>query len=320
MSFLFVDRILHMEEGRFIQGIKQVTRSDSYLYCTPVGAALMPAIIGETLGQLGAWCAMQANGFTKRPVAGIVSAVHIHADAYAGDTILLNTYIDALDDAAVEYHSTALVNGNPVFTIESALGPMLPMEDFISKKAVKMQFDRIYRPGSYASLKEPLSSSSFPSLREAQRRSNDGKEENVPHSEDGFSQLEGVASFDRIVSWHPAEEVVAEKAVSLSAPYFADHFPRKPVLPLTILLQAKLSLGSQFLSHSFPDGQYFKPAAVQKVKMNAFVQPGDIVSIRLRLKEKTEDKVILSYHSESENKKVCVAEAVFVKQPAEEEL
>lgn len=295
MSFLFVDRILRMDEGRFIQGIKQITLSDAYLtpswYDTET-LTLMSSIIGETLGQLGAWCAMHANNFTLRPVAGVVSAVHIHDEAKVGDTLFLETTIDALDDAAVEYHSSATVNGRPVFTIESALGPMLPMQDFIDTEVVKEQFERIYRPDSEGMISGGAAFSA--------------------------ELLPGVAiqthvAFDSIIECQPGEKIVAQKSFSLSAPYVPDHFPRKPVLPLTILLQAKLQLAASFLTKSFEDGKNFRPVTVRKIKMSDFVQPGNSVVTQVRLKEKTDAQAIVTYRTEMNGKRVCMAEAVFEK-------
>ncbi len=288
-----------MEEGRFIQGVKQVTLSDAYLLPSLDNDgtfALMSSVMGETLGQLGAWCAMQAYNFTLRPVAGVVSAVHIHGEAKVGDTVLLETMVDVLDETALEYHSIATVNNKPIFSIESALGPMLPMEDFIDPTEAKRQFEKIFRPGTWV-VPENISAAkdhclpNFETIRS-----------NIPH-----------IGFDRILDFLSGERVVAQKSLSLSAPYLSDHFPRKPVLPLTILLQAKLQLASSFLTDSFEDGHEFKPVTIRKIKMSGFVQPGDTVYTTVQLKEKTDNELVVTYRTELEGKRVCMAEALFRK-------
>ena len=306
MSFLFVDRILRMDEGRFIQGVKQVTPSDSYLCSsqkkTHSELVLMTSVIGEILGQLGAWCVMHANQFTGRPVAGVVSAVHVHDEARVGETLLLETTIDSLDEAVVQYHAIATVEKRPIFTIENALGPILPMGDFIDPEEAKRQFHKIYRPGEMLTYTE----SSSTVMAEGHQ-----SVEHLGSYRGPFNRVH--VAFDTILSWVPGESVVAKKSLSLSEPYLVDHFPRKPVLPLTILLQAKLMLATHFLRESFEDGQYFEPVTVQKVKMNEFVQPGDSVITKMRLKEKTEERAVIAYHSEVAGKRVCVAEAIFHK-------
>jgi 3-hydroxymyristoyl/3-hydroxydecanoyl-(acyl carrier protein) dehydratase len=287
-----------MDEGRFIQGVKQVTRSDAYVLPswnkdnTPV---LMSSIIGETLGQLGAWCAMHTYNFTLRPVAGVVSAVHIHGEAKVGDTVLLETTVDALDETALEYHSIASVNGTPIFSIESALGPMLPMEDFIDPLEAKRQFEKIYRPDVYENiLNIPMTETCL--------LGKNNQEIIKPH-----------VNFDFIIEHIPGERVVAQKSLSLSASYLSDHFPRKPVLPLTILLQAKLQLASAFVIDAFEDGHEFRPITLRKIKMSGFVQPGDTVVTTLQLKEKTENELVVTYRTEMQGKRVCMAEALFRK-------
>lgn len=129
----------------------------------------------------------------------------------------------------------------------------------------------------------------------------------------GFFSHNTHTSFDTILEYTPRESIKAQKSLSLSAAYLPDHFPRKPVLPLTVLLQAKLELAGNFLSHSFEDGHLFRPVTVRKVKMSGFVQPGDSVITTIKLKEKTENQAIISYLTEMNGKRVCMAEAVFEK-------
>lgn len=320
MSFLFVDRILRMDEGRFIQGIKQVTLSDTYLSPSWIDLQqqqLMSSIIGETLGQLGAWCVMHAYQFMLRPVAGVVSAVHIYGEANVGDAILLETTIDALDEKAIEYHSVATVRGEPIFSIESALGPMLPMEDFIDPNEAKNQFARIYRPGEFEVEKDARSfvgANNYSPLLKDEKMLQERAKNFSPLQWDNISNPRNTwIDFDAILEYDPGERVVAQKSVSLSAPYLSDHFPRKPVLPLTLLLQAKLQLASLFLISSFEDGHEFKPVTIRKIKMSGFVQPGDSIITTLLLKEKTDKEIVISYRTEMQGKRVCTAEALFRK-------
>lgn len=289
MSFLFVDRILKLDPGHYAAGIKHITPSDLYLYRGRLGKpALLPALIGEALGQLGAWSVMRANDFTMRPVAGVVGEVNIHDDAYIGQTLLLETFIDKWDEQAIEYHSVARVGEHIVFTIKHALGPMLPMADFIDEAVVKSQFSMINRPGTL--VEEESETTIIPPLA------------HVPcvHS-----------NFDHIQEWVKGKYVVAQKKVSLSAPYFADHFPRKPVLPLTILMNCKLKLAREFLADAYNTDEttQFIPMQLRKIKMNEFVSPGSIVKTRLQLDDP--NRPVVTFRSEVEGKRVCTAEAEF---------
>lgn len=288
MRFLFVDRILELSPGTVTRGIKHITQDDYYL-CHDEGDKLcfIPSLIGETLGQLAAWNAMVVNDFTQRPVAGVVSSAILHRPAYVGETLLLESIIDSLDEAAVRYHSVASVDNEVVFSIESALGPLLPMEQFISREEVLQQFEEINRPGSFLDNNPAASNISL----------------NVSKPSLPFMD------FDRILTSEPGRSLTAEKCITRTAPYFPDHFPKKPVLPLTILLECKLNLVKHFLKIAhFP--KIYHLHELRKIKMNEFVYPGDKVICTLQLKEKTESQMILSLRSEVEGKRVCVLEMI----------
>ena len=102
---------------------------------------LIPTLVGETLGQLAAWNVMFSNDFTRRPVAGIAASAKLMRYVYVGETILLESFIDHLDETVVQYHSIARVNDEEVFLLRGALGPLLPMQDFIDTTVVKQQFN-----------------------------------------------------------------------------------------------------------------------------------------------------------------------------------
>src|ERR1700761_1920793 len=106
MRFLFVDRILELIPAVSIKGIKHVTADDYYL-CHDEAERLcfIPSLIGETLGQLAALNAMASCDFTGRPVAGVVSSASLYRNAYVGETIFLESFIEKLDSSAVHYNS-----------------------------------------------------------------------------------------------------------------------------------------------------------------------------------------------------------------------
>lgn len=288
MRFLFVDRILELVPGEFIRGIKHITADDAYLVCEPQGKRYFASsLIGETLGQLAAWNVMAMNHFTARPVAGVVASARLLRPAYVGETLFLESFIERLDDSAVQYHSQASVQGEPVFTVEGALGPLLPMDLFISEDEVRCQFAEINRPGEWQD--EPSDSALT-----------------LP---DCTSPVTTCLSFDRILSCEPGVALVAEKRISRSAAYFPDHFPKKPVLPMTVLLECKLNLAHDFITRAGFAAPY-RVESLRKIKMNEFVQPGDRLICYLKVKYQDEQQLILSYRSEVDGKRVCVLDVV----------
>lgn len=294
MRFLFVDRIVQLTPGEVTRGIKHVTTDDTYLTVDEQGKpCFIPSLIGETLGQLAAWNVMQHNDFTLRPVAGVVASAQLHRPAYIGETILLESYIDILDDRAVQYHSIAKVGNEPVFSIEGALGPLLPMNDFISTDSIKQQFQEIYRPGDWDDV---LASYAVTLNRDAITV---------------YNPIIAPLTFDRVLSFELGNHVVAEKKVTRAASYFPDHFPNKPVLPLTVLLECKLNLAREFVARSQYANNY-QISYLRKIKMNEFVQPGDVIVCHMQVKKQDDNELILSYRSEVDGKRVCVLEVVLL--------
>jgi 3-hydroxymyristoyl/3-hydroxydecanoyl-(acyl carrier protein) dehydratase len=291
MRFLFVDRILQFIPGEVSRGIKHVTLDDSYLCRHKDGRlGFMPSLIGEMLGQLAAWNVMAFHDFKLRPVAGVVASAKFLRPAYVGETLLLESFIERLDESAVLYHSIARIKDKMIFNIEGALGPLLPMNDYINEADVRQQYEEINRPGNWP----PDNLFSQEQLLR-------------PAVEPKSSIL--TFSFDRFVSFEPGVCLTAEKRVTRTAPYFPDHFPKKPVLPMTVLLECKLNLAREFIELSGFDVHY-EVSELLKVKMNEFIQPGDSVLCHLKVKEQNEQHLILNYRSEVNGKRVCVLDMV----------
>ncbi len=290
MRFLFVDRILQLSPAKFVRGIKHITRDDPYLcYDEEDRLCFIPSLIGEALGQLAAWNIMAHNEFTQRPVAGLTACARLFRPAYVGETLLLESFIDHLDESAVQYHSVARIADEVVFTIDGALGPMLPMQDFIDPVEARKQFSEIDRPGDWPCVAPP----SGELLAEATPR------------------RVAPMLFDRILASEPGVSLCAEKRITRAAPYFPDHFPNKPVLPLTVLLECKMNLAREFIARAGFTKSY-KVHEVRKIKMKEFVYPGDVVVCYLAVKKHDEDMLVLTYRSEVDGKRVCVLEMVLV--------
>jgi 3-hydroxymyristoyl/3-hydroxydecanoyl-(acyl carrier protein) dehydratase len=290
MNFLFVDRILELKEGKSAKGLKHITADDPYLKTNSKGQLVLSScIIGEALGQLTAWNVMKVNHFSLRPVAGIVNEVQFYREAFLGETVILNTEIERLDEQVVVYNSYASICEEKIFSIGHSMGPLLSMEDFIAPEEAQRQFEMINRPGEYDASSRVLQDSLSV----------------CPSTHCSF--------FDHILELQP-KGILAEKKISLLAPYFVDHFPRKPVLPLTLLLEGQLELADYFLQKELGEGEAFKgfkPAALVKVKMKQFVMPGDRLISSLKIKEQTDEKIVFECKSMVEDKKVCSAEMIF---------
>ncbi len=294
MSFLFVDKITHLAPGGITRGIKHVTPDDYYLVSDDAATGVarrcfVPALVGETVGQLAAWNVMVNCDFTKRPVAGIAERAALHRPVYLGETLLLSSEFKKLDDSMVQYVAEARVGQEVVFEL-SALGPLLPMDDFIEQNVVRAQLDALYQPGD---IPEDLLLSA--PLDESDVLIN--------------PQVAALVQFDKITTHEPGVSIAAEKHITRAAPYFQDHFPKKPVMPMTILLECIMNLGRQFTR----EGGFDKPYVVQemrRIKMNDFVLPGDVITTELSIKSHKDGILVLKCRVSRFEKRVCLLELV----------
>jgi 3-hydroxymyristoyl/3-hydroxydecanoyl-(acyl carrier protein) dehydratase len=287
MRFLFVDQILSRPSARQITGVKHITPDDPFLCRMPNSDTLcfVPSLIGETIGQLAAWAVMLEKNFDYRPVAGVVAEAEMLKPAYLGQTLFLSCEVDALDDVAVQYHGSASANGEEIFRVKGAIGPLLPMRDFISRETVLAQFAEIDRPFSIENMMPDLAISEINSV---------------------IYPLQ----FDALTEMLPQQSCRAIKKISRSAAYFADHFPNKPVLPLTVLLECKRRLAESFLlaSNWFDDYELIN---MQRIKMSDFVQPGAVIQTELLIKKQSETELVLHFRTYQDNRRVCVCDLVY---------
>ncbi|MEY2525686.1 MAG: hypothetical protein QOE73_457 [Verrucomicrobiota bacterium] len=251
-AYTFVDRITSIEDGMRIRGA----------YAIPADLALFPLpLLAESVGQLAAWAAMAAVNFERRPVAGIAGGIDLLAPAKPGETLELQAELESVDEEAVAYGGTALVNGIPVIRLEHCVGPMLPMEEFEDPQIARNRFALLRENGVQ------------------------------PGTFRGLPAISGTRTSGEIGKWLRATFDVPE-----AAPFFADHFPRRPVFPGTLLMHVNLQLVTA-LANEIPrpaNGTPWMVRRVSDVKLRAFIAPGEALELEVRLTEQTENSASMS--------------------------
>lgn len=91
---------------------------------------------------------------------------------------------------------------------------------------------------------------------------------------------------DRITELEPGRRIVAHKALSLAEEYLADHFPRFPVLPGVLMLEAMVQSAAWLVRASLD----FAPSVIvlreaRNVTYKSFVAPGQVLTIEATCKE-----------------------------------
>jgi 3-hydroxymyristoyl/3-hydroxydecanoyl-(acyl carrier protein) dehydratase len=174
-------------------------------------SAALPAfstgLVAEAVGQLAAWAAMAHAGFRRRPVAALAGEMRIVGEAAPGEIVDLGVEIESCDRDAVAYGGWARVADTPVLELFRCVGPMLPLEEFDAPEAARGDFETLCGPGARP------------------------------------GRFPGITAPDLTLIDHiPGQRLSASMHVPVSAPFFGDHFPRRPVFPATLLLDALIRL------------------------------------------------------------------------------
>ena len=92
---------------------------------------------------------------------------------------------------------------------------------------------------------------------------------------------------DRVLEITPGERIVALKNVTINEPYFVGHFPRLPVMPgvliIEALAQAAAILTYQTLNLQQGDGTLFYFAGIDGARFKRPVTPGDQLRLEAEL-------------------------------------
>ncbi len=224
----------------FVDRITQIegTTRVCGLYTIPSNVSHFPvSLVAEAIGQLAAWVAMSVVDFTHRPVAALAGDTRMHRLPKAGNTLELIVDIESCDAESIQYRGRALVDGQLILELSDTLGSMLDILEFDETDALRADFALLTTTG-----RKP------------------GAFKGVPSHV--LSDLSGEGT----------QRLEAHLSVPAEAAFFLDHFPRRPVFPATLMLDAQLQLAHR-LAETLAGG----PMRVQRitnVKVRAFTAPG----------------------------------------------
>jgi 3-hydroxymyristoyl/3-hydroxydecanoyl-(acyl carrier protein) dehydratase len=230
-------------------------------YTIPPGLDSFPAsLVAEAVGQLAAWAAMAALDFKVRPVAGLAGGVEFLSPVRPGQRLELAAELESVEADAVAYGGSASADGVPVIRLEHCVGPMMPLEDFDDPQVLRERFALLCAQGA---------------------------------TPGGFGGVPAVA-LERS-GGEPGQWTRATLHVPTSANFFADHFPRRPVFPGTLLMDANLRLAATLASElPVANGEPWKLRSISNVKLRAFTPPGETLELEARLDERDEKTARLS--------------------------
>jgi 3-hydroxyacyl-[acyl-carrier-protein] dehydratase len=115
---------------------------------------------------------------------------------------------------------------------------------------------------------------------------------------------------DRVLACMPGDFLVALKNISVNEPYFVGHFPRRPVMPGVLIIEALAQatgiLAFKTVKATPASGTMYYLAAVDNARFKQPVGPGDQLMLEVKLQRavrgvwkfsgeaKVDDKVVAS--------------------------
>lgn len=232
-------------------------------YFIPMGLPNFPAsLVAEAVGQLAAWAAMAAVDFKCRPVAGIAAGIDLLSTVRPGQVLELAADLEAVDSEAVAYDGTAHADGIPVIRLQHCVGPMLPLETFDDPQLLRDRFALLQSAGA-----PPGAFGGLPSLPL------------LIHPGDAAGQ-----------------PLRATLHVPPSAPFFGDHFPRRPAFPGALLMKSNLELAATLAAQLPPPeaGGSWTLRGASDMKIRTFTLPGDTLEMKATLSQISTNAVIIN--------------------------
>jgi 3-hydroxymyristoyl/3-hydroxydecanoyl-(acyl carrier protein) dehydratase len=210
--------------------------------------AFPSSLVAEAVGQLAAWAAMAAVDFSHRPVAGIAGRIELLCPVFPGQKLQLAAELESVDIETIGYHGTAHIGGSPVIRLLDCVGPMVRLDDFDEPESVRARCNLLRTSGA-----TPGGFNGLPDL--------------------GLERLDGEL----------AESASAVLQVPAEAAFFADHFPRRPVFPGTLLVHASMQTASMLAAELSSDNIVrWSPRTISNVKLRSFISPGDTLRLEAR--------------------------------------
>lgn len=89
---------------------------------------------------------------------------------------------------------------------------------------------------------------------------------------------------DRILELNPGISAVGRKCVTYNEPFFAGHFPKEPVMPGVLIIEAMAQVGTVImLSKEEYKGKTAYFGGIEKARFRDKVVPGDVLTLKVEV-------------------------------------
>ncbi|MFQ5893535.1 MAG: hypothetical protein ACE5H5_04400, partial [Nitrospinota bacterium] len=132
-------------------------------------------------------------------------------------------------------------------------------------------------------------------------------------------QLWPYPMLDRVVAWEPGKRLVAVKAVTRIEAMLADHFPKRPVLPGTIMTEALGQAGLCLLERGRPPSSDSPRRGtlrqLKNVRYRRFIHPGDLLLLEATVRRWSDEEAELALVGTTDGEEAVRCRALYQLEP-----
>jgi 3-hydroxyacyl-[acyl-carrier-protein] dehydratase len=260
MRFLFVDRICELERGRRVRAVKNVSLHGDFLQeIFPGLPVFSPVIAAEAAAQALSWLIVDAKDFTVKPLITVLDSCTCSRHLQPGDQLELEGELESFQPESALAHARILLNKKPAVEIRHGVCYLYPLQELQDPEDARRQFKNL------------MDNSTPPLQQECVA---------IPGLPQGTSAVSTALPWvDRVLHCEAGKKILGIKNVTSTEDFFNDHFPRMPLLPGVIIMEALTSAARMLIepvlaAHGLDHTRAILRQA-QKVKFRKPVRPGD---------------------------------------------
>lgn len=120
---------------------------------------------------------------------------------------------------------------------------------------------------------------------------------------------------DRVLDYKQGEYLTAKKNVTANEPFFAGHFPHRPVMPGVLIVeaiaQACAIMASRDLGVESSEQRVYLFTGIDKARFKRPVEPGDTIDINVQMLRRIRNMWKCSGQATVDDQLCCTAELMF---------